>query len=356
VDWHDHEAQDHTAQAKAFFTSIAETYGTLPNILYETYNEPLDTASWPDDVKPYHEEVVATIRDIDPDNVIILGSPNWSQDVDVAAEDPVEGSNLMYTLHFYACTHKEALRTKAQAARDLGLPIFVTEWGATSAIAGEETYICEVEAQLWHDWMNANSIGSLAWGLCDITTEANCMVRPGTSETGGWDGRLVHQGPFVRDKLQGYDYSCDNPRIIDTLEDKDSSICKTAGRNGQWFVASDETGTLQPFEYTKVPKTLSPQRGKSLTGAYLSGTGFTDWGALLGVTLVQGSSSLEYFDATGLSGIRFHARGSGTLTVEITTGSTTPTPDGHCNEDDCYHPFDFDVTLEDADWVPYVIP
>jgi hypothetical protein len=36
--------------------------------------------------------------------------------VDVAANDPVSGINLCYTLHFYAATHKQALRDKAQVA------------------------------------------------------------------------------------------------------------------------------------------------------------------------------------------------------------------------------------------------
>lgn len=51
----------------------------------------------------------------DPDNIIIIGSPNWSQDVDIAAADPVEGTNLMYTLHFYAGSHGQELRDKMDA-------------------------------------------------------------------------------------------------------------------------------------------------------------------------------------------------------------------------------------------------
>ena len=31
------------------------------------------------------------------------------KDVDGAAEDPVEGVNLAYTIHFYANTHKQAV-------------------------------------------------------------------------------------------------------------------------------------------------------------------------------------------------------------------------------------------------------
>jgi aryl-phospho-beta-D-glucosidase BglC (GH1 family) len=355
VDWHDHVAHTHTAQARAFFASIADTYGDLPNVLYETYNEPLDTASWAEDVKPYHEQVVATIREHDPDNVIILGSPSWSQDVDVAAADPVDGDNLMYTLHFYACSHQEEIRAKASAALSLGLPLFVTEWGATSAMEDEQTWVCEVEAQRWHDWMNAHAISSLAWSLCSMDTEADCIVRPGSSEAGDWDTRLAGHGPFVRDKLQGYDYDCDNPRIIDTLEDGDGAICANSGRNGEWFVANDETGTQSPGSSSEIARTLSSPRGASTAAAHTSGSGFTDWGAILGVTLVKGDGRLDYFDASSFAGLRFHARGTGTVLASVTTGRTAPAPDGYCEEDACYHPFRAEVVLG-SDWVPNLLP
>jgi aryl-phospho-beta-D-glucosidase BglC (GH1 family) len=355
VDWHDHVAHTHASEAEAFFASIAQTYGRLPNVLYETFNEPLDTASWADDVKPYHERIVAAIRERDPDNVIILGSPSWSQDVDVAAADPVEGDNLMYTLHFYACTHQEELRAKASAALSLGRPLFATEWGATSAVEGEETWVCEAEAQLWHDWMNAHSISSLAWSLCSMGTEANCIVRPSTSDSGNWDTRLAGHGPFVRDKLQGFDDDCDNPRIIDTLEDGDEAICPSGGRNGGWFVADDGTGTQTPSDNADIPVPLSSPRGQSAIAAHSSGTGFSDWGAVLGVTLVDGDGQLEYVDATSFGGLRFHARGSGTVLASITTGRTKPAPDGYCEPDACFHPFRASVVLGD-NWVPNLLP
>src|SRR5690606_41644798 len=53
-----------------------------------------------------------------PDNLIIVGTPTWSQDVDVASNDPITGySNIAYTLHFYAGTHGQFLRDKASTAR-----------------------------------------------------------------------------------------------------------------------------------------------------------------------------------------------------------------------------------------------
>ena len=43
------------------------------------YNEP-DHETWPE-VKAYSEAVIKAIRANDPDNIILVGSPHWSQDV-----------------------------------------------------------------------------------------------------------------------------------------------------------------------------------------------------------------------------------------------------------------------------------
>uniref|UniRef100_A0A183BXM4 Endoglucanase n=1 Tax=Globodera pallida TaxID=36090 RepID=A0A183BXM4_GLOPA len=121
VDWHSHES--HVDKAIEFFTKIAKAYGSYPHVLYETFNEPLQGVSWTDILVPYHKKVIAAIRAIDAKNVIILGTPSWCQDVDVASQNPIkEYKNLMYTFHFYAATHFVN-----------GLPIFVTEYGTCAA-------------------------------------------------------------------------------------------------------------------------------------------------------------------------------------------------------------------------------
>ena len=96
IDWHSHHAHDYEAEAIAFFEEMAQTYGEHPNVIYEIYNEPMQI-SWSNTVKPYSESVIAAIRSIDPDNLIIVGSPTWSQDVDVVAQDPIEGYANFYT-------------------------------------------------------------------------------------------------------------------------------------------------------------------------------------------------------------------------------------------------------------------
>lgn len=133
VDFHDHAAHEKLDHAIAFFSEVAAKYAGEPNLIYEPYNEP-QGVGW-DVVKPYHEAVVAAIRAQDGEAPIILGTPNWSQDVDKATEDPVDGTNLLYTLHYYACTHRSWLRQRGDVALARGMALFVTEFGAPTPTA-----------------------------------------------------------------------------------------------------------------------------------------------------------------------------------------------------------------------------
>jgi endoglucanase len=181
IDWHDSTANQHQTQAVSFFSQMAQTYGNTPNVLYETFNEPT-TQAWSTVIKPYHEAVVAAIRQYDPDNVIILGTRTWSQRPDEAAADPVAGSNLMYTMHFYSCTHTQAIRDYGSAALAAGAAVFVTEWGATAADGGVmprdggTAQLCLDEARLWHNWMDTNQISWCAWKF-DNCTDLSCYFQ-----------------------------------------------------------------------------------------------------------------------------------------------------------------------------------
>ena len=177
IDWHDHHAEDHLTEAKQFFSEIAREFGNHPNLIYETYNEPLDV-SWSQVLKPYHEEVVAAIRQYDPNNIIVLGTPTWSQRVDLAADNPLTGENLAYTLHFYAGTHRQELRDLAKTAIDKGLPIFVTEFGTTDANGDGPVY--EKETGEWMEFMQFHNLSWANWSLAD-KDESSAALLPGTA-------------------------------------------------------------------------------------------------------------------------------------------------------------------------------
>lgn len=201
VDFHAHKAYEQQDEAVAFFSEVAAAYGGVPNVIYEPFNEPTGIA-WPE-LKKYHEAVVTAIREQDAEAPIVLGTPNYSQDVDKAASDPVEGTNLLYTLHYYACTHKAQLRQKGDVALSLGAALFVTEWGATHADGGLDGVVCAEDAQAWDDWLNARQISWTAWKLDGCEPDSSCLLVPGAPVDGGWtDEYLRGHALFVRGRMQ----------------------------------------------------------------------------------------------------------------------------------------------------------
>ena len=199
IDWHDHDAHLHEREATAFFVGMAKRYGKQPNVMYELWNEPKQV-SWSKVVKPYHERVIAAIRKVDPDNLIIVGSPHWSQDVDVAAEDPIPG--VAYTLHFYAGTHRQELRDKAERAMAKGRALFVTEWGTTEA-SGDGP-IDRASTEAWLAFMRKHRLSHLNWSIAD-KVETSAILRPGASPKGGWGpGDLTDSGRYVREIVRGW--------------------------------------------------------------------------------------------------------------------------------------------------------
>lgn len=180
VDWHSHSLQ--LEAAKVFFAEIAKKYGKYPHIIYEIFNEPVHD-SWAE-VKSYSIEVIKTIREYDPENVILVGNPHWDQDVHIVADDPIEGfENIMYTLHFYADTHKQKLRDRGNYALEKGIPLFVSE-SAGMAANGDGPINYE-EWNKWIDWMKQNNISWVSWSIAD-KDESCSMLNTSASSNGNW--------------------------------------------------------------------------------------------------------------------------------------------------------------------------
>jgi endoglucanase len=195
VDWHSHHAEANRSSAIQFFEEMARSYGARHHVIYEIYNEPLQI-SWSGQIKPYAEEVIGAIRAIDPDNLIVVGTPTWSQDVDVAAADPIAGTNIAYTLHFYAGTHGQSLRDKAQKAMDRGAALFVTEWGSVNATG--DGAVATKETNAWMDFLREHGISHANWAINDKAEGASVLL-PGASIEGGWPAsQLTPSGAFAK--------------------------------------------------------------------------------------------------------------------------------------------------------------
>jgi len=201
IDWHDHNSHLHTPQAKAFFAGMAKKYAGVPNVIYEIWNEP-ERVTW-DTVKNYALQVIPEIRKYDKTGLIIVGSPHWDQDVDVAAADPITGfGNIAYSFHFYASdkNHQQALRNRADKAIKMGLPLMVTEWGVGEADGNGQ--FSKTKTKLWMDWMEANQLSWVNWNITD-KDETTAILEPGAPAIGNWtEEQLTAAGAYIRNKLR----------------------------------------------------------------------------------------------------------------------------------------------------------
>ena len=145
------------------------------------------------------EALVSAVK-IDAESIIIAGTTTWSQDIHLAAEDPVaEPYNVMYAFHFYACSHGSLLqRVKDYRTK---IPIFVSEWG-TSSYSGDGG-VCQCEAKEFLDvFSDADGSGGVTlsmaqWSWAD-KSESSAALAPGACRNGGdWDS-LSESGEFLR--------------------------------------------------------------------------------------------------------------------------------------------------------------
>lgn len=199
VDWHSHWY--HPEEAAAFFGWVAERYGQYPNIIYELYNEPVDD-TW-EDLTTYCRTVAAAIRQYDADNIILMGCPHWDQYIDLPAAAPIEGiDNLMYTVHFYAGTHRQELRDRTAAAIEAGVPVFISECAAVDA-SGDG----DLDMENWAEWvtfMQEHQLSWIHWSISD-KNESCSMLLPRAKADGGWTPDLIKPwGKIVKQTLTEY--------------------------------------------------------------------------------------------------------------------------------------------------------
>lgn len=206
VDWHilfDYDPNMHKDMALKFFDKIVSLLAGYDNVIYEICNEPsmdvewavfkpeflAEKDKWPkvctwESIKNYANEVIPVIRKHKSDAVIVCGTTTWSQGVDQAADSPLEFDNVLYALHFYATTHKQELRDKAEYALGKGIGIYVTEYGICDAAGSGEVDFEETDR--WIEFINKNKLSYTMWNLSN-KNETSAMIKPDCTKLSGWN-------------------------------------------------------------------------------------------------------------------------------------------------------------------------
>lgn len=204
IDWHilsDGNPNKYKSYSLAFFKWAAKLYKDCPNVIFELCNEPNGNVSW-SAIKSYAQSVIAAIRGQGSKAICIVGTPTWSQDVDLAAKSPItKYNNVMYSLHFYAGTHKDWLRKKLTAALSKKLPVIVSEFSITDASGNGN--VNSSEGNKWMTLLNKHKIGYMMWSLSN-KNESSAMIKSSCKKLSGWTSSdLKTAGVWYLNKLKG---------------------------------------------------------------------------------------------------------------------------------------------------------
>lgn len=204
IDWHilsDGNPNTYKSQSVSFFKEMAKKYKNNKNVIYEICNEPNGDTSW-SQIKTYAKAVIKAIRAIDKNAIIIVGTPTWSQDVNKAAKSPITGyKNIMYGFHFYANTHKDAMRGKLEGAIKAGLPVFVSEFGISEASGNGS--VSTSEGNKWIKLLNKYNVSYVCWNLSN-KNETSALIKSSSQKKSNWKkSDLTTSGQWIVKKMAG---------------------------------------------------------------------------------------------------------------------------------------------------------
>lgn len=248
----------------------------------------------------------------------------------------------------------------------LGSRVSLLSWAAASWVVGCNVYTDD----LIGDDASGGDGGDDGKGSGGLTSAGG--RGSGGDETGGEGGEGPTGGKGSGGSSGSGGSGGTNPgttyELIDDMEDGNATVLSSHGRTGRWNVYNDGTaGTQEPAENFSDMEDVSsdPPHDESLYAAYTAGNGFTDWGAVLNVTMKSGGAYVAY-DASAYSGLGFYAKvGTGitprSVKIRLVTADTANPDGGVCKEPPvgpgeiaCYDHFALDVVLT-ASWKYYEI-
>lgn len=267
IDWHilsDGNPAQYQDQARAFFQKVSRKYAGNPAVIYELCNEPNGSdVTWPV-VKSYAESVIQEIRANDKNALILVGTPQWDQAETEAGKDLLkDAGNMMYTVHFYAATHKDQQRQDLSTAYDQKLPMFVSEFGITEASGNGA--LDEQSGQTWIDLLDQDKISRVAWATSD-KDEASSIFRPGTNPDSPSLSDLTEWGQWLRKAYTGKDTS-DAKDSQDTSGSSEKTAELKSGDNElDVSLRQSNTWNSDGMVFTQFDLTLTNHSDQPVTG------------------------------------------------------------------------------------------
>ncbi|MBQ3306875.1 MAG: cellulase family glycosylhydrolase [Bacilli bacterium] len=206
VDWHileDNNPNIYKEEAIEFFDTVSKKYKDVPNVLYEICNEPNGNVSWDQDIKPYAEEVIQTIRKNSKDALVLVGTPKWSKDMKSVLENPItDDDKVMYVVHYYPGDEYARINYEMVSAIAEDIPMIVTETALTNATGDGALF--ESEFKDWISFLESNHISWIVWQFSD-KNEACSLLVPKEKKWNEW----IQSGKKTKKQLEKgtYDFN-----------------------------------------------------------------------------------------------------------------------------------------------------
>lgn len=322
IDWHIESGNGYTSDAVKFFEFAAQKYGSYNNVIFEVWNEPKDGASM-GTVASHANSVISAIRKYS-DNLVLVGSPEWSSHPEQCAEAGIQDSKNNYgcTLHFYAATHQVGdygYNSRAADALSNNVPVFATEWGTVSADGNGGAN--RDESEKWINWMNENKISWANWSASAVN-EGSAAFNKLNIDNGlsystsgqmvkGWmNGKSGYKDCGLQNgnasSNSGYSTGVANGATTDLIDDMEDGD-RYAYTGGFWSAWTDanEDGTNGVGKSSVTNSTWENDFGKTVYDVLLPSDGGKNTSknmvGLKGIKLSQGTYSYAPYVALGLN-------------------------------------------------------
>lgn len=175
--------------------------------------------------------------------------------------------------------------------------------------------------------------GGAATGGSKLTAGSDAGGSEPVGGTGGAGGSMAMDCPMVAGAA--------DQTLLDNFEDGDAGLPMVGGRRGGWYLANDGTGMQMPMLGANMPP--NPTTPGAMMTSYAmrtSGSGFTVWGASVGLVLLFGPPGRAPcpYDLSNYRGLRLFVRGTiadSVLRVQIPTVDTHQPAQGGTCMDSC---------------------
>jgi hypothetical protein len=159
-----HQIDDATGQsgtdAVTFWQTVAPAFASYDNVLFEPFNEPINTMSTWATFKTSVQSFIDAIRTAAPNNLIVVPSMSWDQHPGDAASSPPTGSNFVYTAHVYPGNWNDTFKQQVATAAAVA-PVFFTEWGYI--LNGSDRNLGTMDANWGPDFQTLVDMNGASW-------------------------------------------------------------------------------------------------------------------------------------------------------------------------------------------------